>query len=75
MWRPEQQRTFDCLRARIASIEVMKCLDLSLETELIVDAHPVGPGAILAQVTDDEGTTIIAYASCLLTDCESRYSH
>ena len=45
-----------------------------METELIVDASPVGLGAILTQLTADGGMNIIAYASRSLTDCESRYS-
>lgn len=58
----------------MATPEVMKYFNPSLETELIVDASPVGLGAILTQLTADGGMNIIAYASRSLTDCESRYS-
>ena len=58
----------------MATPEVMKYFNPSLKTELIVDASPVGLGAILTQLTADEGMNIIAYAIRLLTDCESRYS-
>ena len=71
---PEQQHAFDCLKAPMATPEVMKYFNSSLKTELIVDASPVGLGAILTQVTADGGTNIVAYASRSLTDCESRYS-
>ena len=71
---PEQQHAFDCFKARMATSEVMKYFNPSLKTELIVDASPVGLGAILTQVTADGGTNIVAYASRSLTDCESRYS-
>ena len=53
--------------------EVMKYFNSSLQTERIVDASPVGLGALLTQVTTGR-TNIIAYASRSLTDCESRYS-
>ena len=58
----------------MASPEVMKYFNPSFRTELIVDASPIGLGAILRQVTTHRGTNIIAYASHSLTDCESRYS-
>ena len=74
VWGPEQQHAFDCLKARMATPEVMKYFNSSLKTELIVDASPIGLGAILTQVTADGGTNIVAYASRLLTDCKSPYS-
>lgn len=74
VWGPEEQHAFVCLKARMATPEVMKYFNPSLETELIVDASPVGLGAILTQLTADGGMNIIAYASRSLTDCESRYS-
>ena len=45
-------------------------------TELVVDASPVGLGAILAQKDnkEDQGGKIVAYASRALTDVETRYS-
>ena len=63
VWGPEQQHAFDCLKARMATPEVMKYFNSSLKTELIVDASQVGLGAILTQVTADGGTNIVAYAS------------
>ena len=74
VWGPEEQHAFVCLKARMATPEIMKYFNPSLETELIVDASPVGLGAILTQVTADGGMNIVAYASRSLTDCESRYS-
>ena len=50
----------------------MKYFNSSLK--LIVDASPVGLGAILTQVTADGGTNTVAYASRSLTDCKSLYS-
>ena len=74
VWGPEEQHAFVCLKARMATPEIMKYFNPSLETELIVDASPVGLGATLTQVTADGGMNIVAYASRSLTYCESRYS-
>ncbi|KAK3751390.1 hypothetical protein QZH41_002583 [Actinostola sp. cb2023] len=74
VWGPDQQHAFASLKASMAAPEVMKYFDPLLKTELIVDASPVGLGAILAQVTHDQGRNVVAYASRSLTDCESRYS-
>ena len=74
VWGPEQQHAFDCLKACIATPEVMKYFNSSLKPELIVDASSVGLGAILTQVTGNGGTNIVAYASHSLTDCKSCYS-
>ena len=51
VWGPEQQQAFVCLKARMATPEVMKYFNPSFRAELIVDASPVGPGAILTQAT------------------------
>ena len=42
VWGPEQQHAFDCLKAHIATPEVMKYFNSSLKTELIVDASQSG---------------------------------
>ena len=47
---------------------VLSYFDNKAETELIVDASPVGLGAILVQKDKP-----VAYASRALTDVESRY--
>lgn len=46
----------------------------SRETELIVDASPVGLGAVLCQKDENEVKYIIAYARQSLSDVEKRYS-
>ena len=53
----------------------MAYYDHTKYTELIVNASPVGLGAILAQKEseDDEGGRIVAYASRALSDVEQRY--
>ena len=70
----QQQHASGYLIGRMVTQEVMKYFNSSLKTELIVEASPVGLGAILTQVKADGGTNIVAYASRSLTDCESRYS-
>ena len=50
----------------------MAYYDPTKYTELIVDASPVGLGAILAQ--EEEGGRIVAYASRALSEVEQRYS-
>ena len=53
----------------------MGYFDPAKQTELNVDASPVGLGAILSQTTPGHtDTKIIAFASRSLTDVESRYS-
>ena len=50
----------------------MAYYDPTKYTELIVDASPVGLGAILAQ--KEEGGRIVAYASRALSEVKQRYS-
>ena len=48
--------------------------DQNKDTELIVDASPVGLGAVLTQVDHENKVNVIAYASRALTPVEKRYS-
>ena len=68
-WNNEQQQAFDQLKADLSSETVMTYFDPNKETQIIVDASPVGLGAIMLQ----EGK-VICYASKSLTDVETRYS-
>ncbi|KAK3092457.1 hypothetical protein FSP39_003031 [Pinctada imbricata] len=68
-WGTNQQNAFDKLKDSLTSDKVMSYYDPKKHTEVVVDASPVGLGAILTQ----EGK-IIAYASRSLTDVEQRYS-
>ena len=53
----------------------MAYFDPQKQTEIIVDASPVGLGAILTQTdTIPDRVKVVAYASRGLTDTESRYS-
>ena len=62
--RAKNSLTSDC---------VMAHYNPEAETELMVDASPVGLGAILMQ-SDGHETRPVAYASRTLTDVERRYS-
>ena len=52
----------------------MAYFDPEKDTELIVDASPVGLGAILSTKTCEAGRMIVAYASRSLSPVEQRYS-
>ena len=60
----------------LAEDAIAAYFDVKKETELIVDASPIGLGAILAQFEKGKPGTkrVVAYASRSLTDVEQRYS-
>lgn len=68
-WETKQQLVFEKLKNSLTSDTVMSYYDQNKSTEIVVDASPVGLGAILSQ----EGK-IVAYASRSLTQVEQRYS-
>nr|XP_034319592.1 uncharacterized protein K02A2.6-like [Crassostrea gigas] len=68
-WETKQQLAFEKLKNSLTSDTVMSYYDQTKSTEVVVDASPVGLGAILSQ----EGK-IVAYASRSLTHVEQRYS-
>ncbi|CAB3985107.1 Transposon Tf2-9 poly [Paramuricea clavata] len=70
-WGKPQQLAFNELKYSLTSDCVMAHYNPEAETELRVDASPVGLGAILMQ-SDGHETRPVAYAT--LTDVERRYS-
>ena len=68
-WESEQESAFEKLKSALSSDTVMTYFNPKYTTEILVDASPVGLGAIMSQ----EGKTV-AYASRSLTDTETRYS-
>jgi hypothetical protein len=72
-WGKEQQAAFEKLKEVLVSNEVMAYFDTNLDTELLVDASPVGIAAILTQKHKNK-SQVIAYASRSLNECEQRYS-
>lgn len=69
IWSDEQEKAFQTLKDSLTSDTIMAYFDPSKETELWVDASPVGLGAILCQENK-----IVAYASRSLSPVEQRYS-
>lgn len=67
-WGKKEQSAFKELKEKLSS-EVMAYFNPAKSTKLLVDASPVGLGAVLTQ----EGK-IISYASKGLSDDEKRYS-
>jgi len=68
-WGSDEQSAFTKLKHCLMSASVMAYYDSKKDISLVVDASPVGLGAILLQ----EGR-VISYASRALSDVESRYS-
>ncbi len=73
-WRDEHQKAFDRLKGHLANTHSLSYYDTSLDTELVVDASPVGVGAILTQKSDKGEVRVVEYSSRRLTDTETRYS-
>lgn len=68
-WGDEQEAAFQSLKGSISSPKVMAFFDTNKDVTLLVDASPIGLGAVLSQ----DGR-VVAYASRSLSDVEQRYS-
>ena len=73
-WTEEQENAFSKLKDQVTNPQTMAYFDDKSKTEVVVDASPVGLGAILVQEDKQGQRKIVAYASRALTDVESRYS-
>lgn len=74
VWNSELQEEFDELRRLfIHQIETLGFYNNKHKTELIVDASPVGLGAVLVQFDEDNQARIIQCASKSLSKAEQRY--
>ena len=74
-WTDEHQAAYEKLKTALTNSPVMSYFDITKETQILVDASPVGLSAILAQRNPKTNKSqIVAYASRALTDTESRYS-
>jgi hypothetical protein len=74
MWKEEQEKAFNDLKKSLCKEIRLLYFDVGKPTSIVVDASLRGLGAILTQSSKDGSNSIIAYASRLLTDVESRYS-
>ena len=74
-WSAVEQRALDELKNAITT-SCLSFFDRDWDTEVIVDASPVGLGAVLAQVDPNNKSDrrVICFASRLLTQTERRYS-
>ena len=75
-WGPQQQSAMEKLKSRLIKHTTMAYFDPAKHSTILVDASPVGLGAILSQRDPSNGADdrIIAYASRALTSVEQRYS-
>ena len=72
-WTPLEREAFEELKRRIARHSTLAYFCASAETRLVVDASPVGLGAVLLQRRDGVFRPV-EYASRSLMDVERRYS-
>ena len=74
-WTPQHDSAVNELKDALVKAPVTAYFDPVKDTELAVDASPVGLAAILSQKDQETETThIITYASRSLTETEQRYS-
>ena len=74
VWKEKQQKSYVKLKECLTKASTMAYYQLKAETKVIVDASPVGLGAILTQRQKDGKFKPIAYASHALSSTEQRYS-
>ena len=72
-WGEEQEKSFQKLKRQIASAPILAYFDKEAHTQIIVDASPVGLGAVLIQERNGERRAV-CYASRTLSNVERRYS-
>ncbi len=73
-WNEEHTASFNTLKKALENSVTLSYFDVNKETEVYVDASPVGVCAILMQRSKDNALNIIKCASKSLTGPESRYS-
>lgn len=71
-WTTEQQTAFDSIKALLNNAESMAYYNPTAQIKIIVDANPVGIGAILTQKQLSSTFHQISYQSCSLTNVEQR---
>ena len=71
-WTTEQQTAFDSIKALLTNAESMTYYNPTAQIKIIVDANPVGIGAILTQKQLNSTFHPISYQSCSLTNVEHR---
>ena len=66
----EHQACFDTLKELLSSDTVLAYFDLELKSCIVVDASPVGLGAIFTRETREGNRNVVYYASRTLTPVE-----
>ena len=65
-----EQQSFNELKRLVSTAPVMAHFDTQKETKVVVDASPIGLGAIMLQASEDNKFRAVAYASRALTPTE-----
>ena len=73
IWGPQQGKAFQMLKAKLSNVGILAHFQKHAATEVIVNASPVGLGAVIVQTQADE-RRVICYASRRLNRVERRYS-
>ena len=73
-WDESQSHALKLIKQQLANSCSMAYFDPQSATELLVDASPVGLGAMLTQRNANNVTSVVALASRALTAVEQRYS-
>ena len=73
-WSKETEKAFVTLKKELSDTHNLAFFNNKLKSEVIVDASPVGLGAILCQLEASGKPVVVAYASKALTPTEQRYS-
>ena len=72
-WGPEQDRAFQTLQRKLSNVGKLAHFQKGAPTEIVVDASPVGLGAMLVQEQAGE-KHVVCYARRSLSQVERRYS-
>uniref|UniRef100_A0A8R1DZW4 RNA-directed DNA polymerase n=1 Tax=Caenorhabditis japonica TaxID=281687 RepID=A0A8R1DZW4_CAEJA len=72
-WTSEQQQAFEILKEKLTSKPILAYPDYTKEFHIYTDASAVAQGAVLAQVSANEGNIqVVAYGSRTLSEVETR---
>lgn len=74
VWGTSQQNAYKEIVEHLSTKPTLSYFDVKKDTEIFVDASPVGLGAILCQSIPQQGRVVVAYGSRALTDVEQRYA-
>lgn len=73
-WSEQCDASLKRLQDMLSNTRTLAYFNPEKATELVVDASPIGLGAILTQVGRDGKRHVVAYASKALSNTEQRYS-